>query len=259
MTASAPPLLRCTNLTIGVAGRTLLHSLDLSVTKGTITCILGRNGTGKTLTLQTLARLRPPEAGTIELHGKALPGWSRVDFARQVALLTQDSEDPFPATALETVLTGRHPHIGFWAWESGSDRRIAQQALDVVDLRDFAERAVATLSGGERRRVALAALLAQDPTLALLDEPTNHLDPRHQIGVMQLLQARAHVGGAVVMSLHDAGLAARFADQVLLLFGDGQWLCGPTTEILTAAHVSRLYDTEVRELMWPGGRTFVPV
>jgi len=252
-------LLRCHKVTVGIAGRVLVRDLDLDVLPGTVTCILGLNGTGKTLTLETLARLRTPEAGVIELDGKPLPEWSRTGFARRVALLRQDSEDPFPATVLETALVGRHPHVGFWAWESERDLQIARTMLEAVDLAGFEHRAIETLSGGERRRVALAALLAQDPILALLDEPTNHLDPRHQLGVLQRVRARSTSGRAAVLTLHDAGLAARFSDQALLLFGNGHWICGATADVLTADNMSRLYQTEVRELAWPGGRTFVPV
>ncbi len=252
-------MLSCSKLAIGIEDRNLVRDLDVTVHRGTTTCILGRNGTGKTLTLHTLARLREAQGGSIALEGKPLADWPRVDFARQVALLTQDSEDPFPASVLETTLIGRHPHIGFWDWESERDRTLAREALASVDLTGFEARSAATLSGGERRRVALAALLVQDPVVLLLDEPTNHLDPRHQLEVLRLLQARTAAGGTVIMSLHDAGLAARFADQVLMLFGDGHWLCGPTDEILTAANVSRLYQAPVEELSWPGGRTFVTV
>lgn len=255
--ATGTPLLSCSNLTIGIEGRELVRGLDFTAYRGTTTCVLGRNGTGKTLTLLTLARLREPQGGAILLEGKALAEWPRIEFARQVALLTQDSEDPFPANVLETTLVGRHPHIDFWEWESDRDRRLAREALASVDLAGFEARSAATLSGGERRRVALAALLAQDPVVLLLDEPTNHLDPRHQMEILRLLKARTAAGGTVIMSLHDAGLAARFADQVLMLFGDGNWLCGPTAEVLTAANVSRLYQASVMELSWAGGRTFV--
>jgi iron complex transport system ATP-binding protein len=160
---------------------------------------------------------------------------------------------------METVLVGRHPHIDFWAWEGERDNQIATRALDTVGLASFAARDVATLSGGERRRVAIAAVLAQDPAVFLLDEPTNHLDPRHQVATLQLLRKLAATGRAIILTLHDAGQAAQFADNVLLLFGDGTWLHGPTQDVLTAPNVSRLYQTEVRELAWPGGRTFVAV
>ncbi len=242
---------------MSVAGRELVRDLSFTAAAGTVTCVLGRNGTGKTLTLHTLARLRAAQGGTVLLRGRQLDTWSRSEFARQVALLTQDNEDPFPASVLETALIGRHPHIGFWEWESERDREIVRNALDAVELREFSTRAVATLSGGERRRVAIAALLAQDPAVLLLDEPTNHLDPHHQTGVLRLLQALAADDRAIIMSLHDAGQAARFADHVLLLFGDGDWLHGTTSAVLTPENVARLYQTEVRELTWPGGRTFV--
>jgi iron complex transport system ATP-binding protein len=100
-------------------------------------------------------------------------------------------------------------------------------------------------------------LLTQDPELLVLDEPINHLDPQHQLNALRLLRARADAGCAVVMSLHDAGMAARFCDHALLLFGNGEWLYGSCDEVLNEATISRLYDVPVREIIWEGGRTFV--
>lgn len=254
---ATPPLLICSDLTVEVAGRQLVRALNFTAHRGTITCVLGCNGAGKTLTLHTLCGLREPAGGTIAVEQKNLSQWPRKQLAQRLGLLTQTTEDPFPSTVLETVLIGRHPHIDFWQWESQGDREIARAALAAVDLSQFESRDIATLSGGERRRVAIATLLAQNPDLLLLDEPINHLDPHHQIDSLRLFRARADEGRAVIMSLHDAGLAARFADQCLLLFGDGEWLCGPTADILTQAAITRLYRVAVREIAWEGGRTFV--
>lgn len=248
----------CRRVTVQIAGRTLVQDLDLEIRGGAVTCILGCNGAGKTLTLHTLAGLRAPASGDAALDGLSLGRWPRKALARRLGLMTQDNEDPFPSTVIESVLIGRHPHIDFWRWESDADREIAQAALGAVGLGTFAERDVGTLSGGERRRVALATLLAQNPDVFLLDEPLNHLDPHHQIDVLKLLRRKAHAGHAIVMSLHDAGLAARFSDEVLLLFGDGAWLTGPTATALTPETISRLYGLAVKELKWEGGRTFVP-
>lgn len=249
--------LACTQLTVQVAQRTLVRDLELTIASGTVTAVLGRNGAGKTLTMHTLAGLRAPARGIATLDGEALASWPRRALALKLGLLTQTTEDPFPSTVLDSVLVGRHPHIDFWRWESDADRAIARAALAAVALDDLAERDIDTLSGGERRRVALATLLAQDPDVLLLDEPINHLDPHHQLDVLKLLRDRARDARSVVMTLHDAGLAARFSDHALLLFGDGEWLSGPTSEVLTPQTMTKLYGVAVREIAWAGGRTFV--
>ncbi|AMN45827.1 iron complex transport system ATP-binding protein [Steroidobacter denitrificans] len=254
---AASALLTCHRLTVEVAGHPLVHELELSVHAGTMTCILGRNGTGKTLTLHTLAGLRAPAGGEIKIGTQRIDTLSRRELALSLGLLLQGTEDPFPSSVLDTVLVGRHPHIGFWAWENENDRVASRAALAAVGMESFAQRDVATLSGGERRRVAIASLLAQNPDLFLLDEPLNHLDPHHQMDVLKLMKERTRAGHAVMMSLHDAGLAARFADHALLLFGGGEWLSGPSREVLTEETISRLYGVPVREIAWAQGRTFV--
>jgi iron complex transport system ATP-binding protein len=235
-----------------------VRHLVFVVAPGSLTCLLGRNGTGKTLALRTLAGLRPISRGAVTIKGRTLGSIERRELARNRALLSQSSEDPFPSTVLEAVLVGRHPHLGAWQWEAARDREIAREHLSEVELTDFEHRDLATLSGGERRRVAIAAVLAQSPDVYLLDEPTNHLDPHHQLAVMSLFRARADAGRAVLMSLHEPGLAVRYADAALLLYGDGDWSFGPAAEMLTEANLSRLYRMPVRELRWDCGRTFVP-
>jgi len=115
---------------------------------------------------------------------------------------------------------------------------------------------VATLSGGERRRLAIAQVLAQRPDIYLLDEPANHLDPQHELDILALFRRIADQGGAVITSLHDVNLAARFADQCLLLFGNVRWLLGPSDEVLSEANLSRLYETPIQAIEWRGHRFF---
>jgi iron complex transport system ATP-binding protein len=251
--------LRCERLTISVPGRTLLQDLDLELADGSILAVLGRNGAGKSSTLHTLAGLRAAQAGAVTLQGQAIGTWARRELARTLGLLPQLVEDPFPATTLEAVLVGRHPHLDFWAWESAADRAIASRCLEAVDLAGFEARDLATLSGGERRRVSIATILAQDPCTFLLDEPIQQLDPQHQLDVLRRFRALADAGRSVVMSLHDAGLAARFADLALLLFGDGRWLHGACASVLNEQTIGELYGMPVRELRWNDGRTFVAV
>jgi iron complex transport system ATP-binding protein len=251
-------LLECRDLGVRVPGRELLHGLEAVIRPGTMLAVLGRNGAGKSSLLHVLAGLAAPAAGEVLLDGTRLPDWPRRELAQRMGLLTQASEDPFPGTALQTALVGRHPHLDFWQWEGEADRAVARDCLAAMDLAGLESRDVATLSGGERRRLAIATVLAQDPRVFLLDEPIQQLDPQHQLGVLKRFRALADAGRSVVASLHDAGLAARFADEALLLYGDGRWTHGPVDEVLVATTVGSLYGIDVRELRWQDGRTFVP-
>jgi iron complex transport system ATP-binding protein len=234
-----------------------VNELSVEFAAGEVVAILGCNGSGKTLTLHTLAGLRPAHAGEVYLGGIPYEKLKRRSIALRLGLLAQDLEDAFVTTALEMVLIGRHPHLALWQWETAEDERIAREALAAVDLAEFAERRTDTLSGGEQRRVAVAALLAQRPQVYLLDEPTNHLDPHHQISVLSLFRKLAAGGSTVITTLHDATLAARFADRVLLLFGDGRWSAGPVREVLTAESLSALYASPMMEIEKDGRRVFI--
>jgi iron complex transport system ATP-binding protein len=237
--------------------RELVRELSVEFAPGEVVVILGRNGSGKTLTLHTLAGLRPPAAGMVSLDGVAMARLHRRVVALRLGLLPQDLEDSFVSSAIETVLIGRHPHLSLWQWESAEDERLAREALRAVDMEEFATRRTDTLSGGEQRRVAVAALLAQQPAIFLLDEPTNHLDPHHQLAILGLFRALADSGRTIITTLHDPTLAARFADRVLLLHGDGRWLLGSVGTTLTAASLSELYLARMIELGQDGRRVFV--
>ncbi len=250
-------MLACEGLDVHVAGRPLVRALCGRFAPGRLVAVLGRNGVGKTLTLHTLAGLRAPSGGAVTLDGRAVADWPRRALARRLSLLPQSVEDPFPTTVLETALIGRHPHLGFWQWEGPAEVEAARRALASADLAGFEARELDTLSGGERRRLAIATLLAQDPAICLLDEPTNHLDPPHQLAVLQLFRERADAGGTVIASLHDATLAARYADEALLLFGDGRWEFGACRDVLTAGSLGALYGSPVAEVDWQGRRVFV--
>jgi len=254
-----PPLLAARGLGVTIADVRVCRGLDFTVLPGQSWAILGRNGAGKTTLLHTLAGLRSPDSGTIELQGKALESRSRRAVARLRALLLQDDTDAFPATVLETVLVGRHPHLSRWQWESAEDIRIARDALAAADMAGTEARDVRTLSGGERRRVALAALLAQQPRLFLLDEPSSHLDLSHQLSLLEQLALAIRPGdNALIMVLHDVNLAARYCDHALLL-ADGEAIAGSAEELLTADRLSAVYRVSLQQISGPRGRVFAPL
>lgn len=252
------PLLNTQALTVEVANITVCQQLELTICPGESWGILGINGVGKTTLLHTLAGLRTAKDGEILLQGTALTQLSRQNIARTMGLLLQDSYDPFPATVLETALIGRHPHLKAWQMETTEDIAQAEKALKDMELTGMEQRDVATLSGGERRRLAIATLLTQAPELLLLDEPGNHLDLRHQISVHEHLHALTELGKAVIMVQHDLNLTARYCDHVLLLSGDGKWSSGKTEEMLQPERLSQLYGYEVVMLEGPKGAVFLP-
>lgn len=255
------PLLQTEALTVEIGGKTVCRQLDMSIRAGQRWGLLGINGVGKTTLLHTLAGLRAPAQGTIRLNDTLLSELPRRAIAQHIGVLLQDDDDVFPGTVLETVLTGRHPWLGQWQWEGDNDRALALAALHDVGLDGLEQRQVNSLSGGERRRLALATLFTQNPRLFLLDEPTNHLDPHHQISLLDLLDQRvtdATDGQASLMILHDINLASRFCDHLMLLFGEGKLLHGPSDEVLNTDTLTRLYGHPVIAVAGPDGAVFLP-
>ena len=254
---SEPARLRLRNLSVAVADRRLVDALDAEFAAGEFIAILGKNGAGKSLTLQTMAGLRPPSAGSVELDDEPLDALERRSVARRLALLPQSAGSAFPGQVMDTVLIGRHPHIGTLQMPSADDRAIARRALDEVELSSLAERDIGSLSGGELRRVTIAQCLAQTPEIYLLDEPSNHLDPRHQLSVASLFAEKAKQGATVVAVLHDINLAQRLADRVLLLYGDGSWRLGPCGDVMTDTNLSELFDVAIDAVPWRDSQLFV--
>lgn len=251
-------LLRTRELTVDIADVHICRDLNLSVGAGERWALLGRNGVGKTTLLHTLAGLNPPLSGEVLVQERPLQRWGRRRLAQQLGLLPQDNQDPFPATVLETALMGRHPHISPWRWEDEDDQRIALDALAELDLQTLTHRDVGTLSGGERRRVAVATLLTQNPRLMLLDEPSNHLDVHHQIDVLERLDHHAG-NGAMILATHDVNLALRFCTHALLLFGDGESCHGPVETMLERDVLASLYRHPMQAARTEDGRRiFVP-
>ena len=245
-------------LVIDIPGRPDGYPLNLTIEAGQVWGVLGPNGAGKTTLLHTLAGLRVPRAGSLVLDDQPTGTLKRRAFSQQVGLVFQDHQDGFPATVLETALIGRHPWLSPWQMESADDVAMAERALEALDVLHLKDRLVSTLSGGERQRVAIATLMTQAPHTWLLDEPSNHLDLHHQVAVMKLLTERAKAGNAIFMCLHDLNLAARWCDNILLMYPDGEACWGPAERMLVPNALERLYDQDLQTVEVDGAPFFVP-
>jgi len=252
-------LLHSSDLSVAVSGLQIARGLDLNLRQGQCWCLLGRNGVGKTTLLHTLAGLREAQGGTVQLDGQPLLTLTRKQVAQRLGILFQLQSDSFPASVRETVLQGRHPYLHAWQWETAHDHRLVTDLLRQLELEHLEWRNVQTLSGGERQRVAIATLLAQQTGVLLLDEPVNHLDVKHRLDLLTTLGSDCRTQGrAVLMSLHDINLAARFCDHALLLLGDGKVRQGPVADILDSSVLEALYGYPFTEIKTANGRAWLP-
>ena len=218
---SEQALLTAKGLGVRLAGRVVLKDVSLALSPGHLVALVGPNGAGKTTLLRALAGLAPSD-GAIEVGSAALSSLSLRERARRFAYLPQGHVVHWPLAARDIVALGRYPHGATDpARLTPKDTQAVLRAMQATDVVEFSERRVTELSGGERSRVALARVLAVEAPVILADEPTASLDPRHQFDVMKSLRASADKGVLVIVVTHDLGLAARFADTVLVL-SDGR-------------------------------------
>lgn len=242
-------LLEVRDLTIRLGQRLLCDTLDLTIRPGQCWALLGRNGVGKSTLLHHLCGLLTADSGTIRLTGEPLADLSTRARARQVGLLLQHSSRGFGGTVFDTVMSGRHPHLGPLQREGAQDREIVWSALQDLALTGLADRTLTHLSGGELRRVELARLLAQQAPLNLLDEPLNHLDPAHQArSLTRVLQRCVGPGRAAMIVAHDLNLAYQACDQWLILEPDGHWQAGPREALADPERLSHAFGHAIDRL-----------
>ena len=251
--------LTCQSLDVSIADTAICNKLNLELVPGQFWGLLGPNGIGKTTLLKCMAGLTPADAGSVLLENQAIDNLPRRAVARLLGMLQQHTVYVFDASVLETALTGRHPHLGYWEREGADDKQKALEAIRIVDLEGFEERSVTGLSGGEARRLAFASLMVQEPAILLLDEPTNHLDMKHQIRIMNQVERQVNKQQhSALTALHDVNLAARYCSHILMLFGDREWQAGPVDELLNQATLEELYQCPVESVQTSTGRRFLP-
>ena len=243
MSAGTGTPLQASDLSVRLGGTLIVDRIALALQEREFTVLVGPNGAGKTTLVRALAGLLPAQ-GRIALDGRPLDDFPARARARRIAYLPQGHVFHWPMAVAAVVALGRHPHADAFSALTEADRAAIARALVATACEAFAARAVTTLSGGERARVALARALASEAPILLTDEPTGSLDPRHQLVVMELLARAAHDGGTVLAVVHDLALAARFADRVVVMDRGRLIADGPPRDVLTPERIADVFGVE---------------
>ena len=244
-------MLKASHLSLRFGDLQVLDDVSLSIPAGRFTALIGANGCGKTTLLNVLARMQKPDAGNVELAGKAHGGYSRRALARQLALLPQRVTSPAGMTVRELVIQGRFPWQGWWQQWSEQDQRAIDQAIALADIEHLLDRSLATLSGGQLQRCWIAMTLAQDTPVILLDEPTTFLDIAHQIALLELLVDLRQQGRTIVAVLHDLNQAARYADHLVMMCKGNVLAQGSPVQVFTEDNLRQVFDLDAHIITDP--------
>ena len=228
-------------VTVCYGARRALTDVTLALQAGSVTGLVGPNGAGKTTLLRAALGLLAPESGAISLLDRPLADWPDEARARRIAYLAQSTETHWPLIARRIVALGRMPYRPAYARLLPADEAIIEDALARCDALALADRRMDEISAGERARVLLARALATAAPVLLVDEPAAHLDPIHQLGLMELLRDEARRGTAVVVTLHDLALAARYCDTLIVLKEGRVASTGVPDEALSDAALANVF------------------
>ena len=224
----------------------ILSEVSLTVRSGEWVALIGPNGAGKTTLLRAIAGLTPFD-GAITIDGHDVTRLPSKVRARTIAIVPQRPVLPPPMTVFDYVLLGRTPYIRYFDTEQANDLSVARRALERLDIASFAERPLASLSGGEQQRVVLARALAQEAPILLLDEGTSALDIGSQQQVLELVESlRLTDEFTVVSAMHDLTLAGQFAHALALLSHGRLIATGDPADVLTEDTIRAHYGAEVR-------------
>ncbi|CAM3917368.1 MULTISPECIES: ABC transporter ATP-binding protein [Pseudoalteromonas] len=236
--AAPPPLLKVTNLSWSVASTTILQSIDFSIKAGQFIGLLGPNGAGKSSLLRCLYRYSKPGSGEVAFAGQNIWQLSADEYAKQVAVVLQETPSQFNLSLYDVVSLGLTPHKSLFSSTTTTDKELILQAIEQVGLSHHCQQSFDSLSGGEKQRALIARSIVQGPKLLIMDEPTSHLDIKYQIQLMELAKS---LNVTVLASFHDLNLAASMCDELLVLKKGRLVASGTPEQVITEKMLSDVF------------------
>jgi len=218
----------------------VLRDLSLDIGDGQIVSIIGPNGSGKSTLIKCIDRIIDPSSGHILVDRKDVTAMSRMELARNIAYVPQNSLRVFPNSVFDVILMGRRPYIG---WKgSASDDQIVWAVIRLLGLEEYALHPFTELSGGQQQKVLIARALAQEAGVILLDEPTSNLDIWHQIDVMEVLRSLVRKQDlTAIIAIHDLNMAARYSDTIVMMKHGKIVAAGKPEMVLTTENLTSVY------------------
>ena len=252
-------MLEARGVSFAYDGTEALRGVTATFERAQLVALTGPNGSGKSTLLKLLARVLAPQIGEVIFDGRRLRDWPPKEYAKNAAYLPQDPDPTFPMRALDVVVSGRAPFLGRFAWESAADYDEASNALALCDAAHLAERYLDEMSGGERKRVFLARVLAARPRVILLDEPLASLDVSHVQQFSALLRDIVDRTEATVLyATHDLNWAAAYSDRMIVMQRGALVVDDAPSEVLQAGRVRELFGFDAEVVEAGGRRWLVP-
>lgn len=230
------------NINITIDKKEIIKNVSFKVKEKSFVGILGPNGSGKSTLLKSIYGVNKPKKGNLYYEGENLLTMPSKERAKKIAVLAQESGGHFDFTVEQIVEMGRYPHKKTLENYSKEDDKIVDETLAKLNLQSFKQRSFSTLSGGEKQRVLIARVLAQNTDFIILDEPTNHLDIGHQLEIMNIIK---NLNITVLSAIHDMNIASLYCDYLIVMREGRIVKHGKTEEVLTKCIMDETFNIDV--------------
>lgn len=237
-------LLKAEDISVAIDGRVILNPSSFSVKKGELVGIIGPNGAGKSTMVKALCAMTPLASGKVYLKDQQIHTLPDKDRARMLAYMPQNTNVNFAYTVKDIVMTARYPYLKWWEQESQDDEKIVEESMRYMGVQHLANQQITDISGGERQRVILSKILAQQTDILVLDEPTAALDMGYADEIFQYCKQLCSEGKTILVVEHDLERVSKFCHRLLLIH-DGRIVAnGTPQEVLTEANLLEAFSTE---------------